>query len=256
MSASPFFTFKNYLKYRQKAVGSHSIHSPFVFKLFTEIISKSSSFRIPEIEEARKKLKGNHELIDVIDFKSNTSFRKTISTVAKTSLSSANFSAFLLLLVNEMQPKTVLETGTSLGINTMYLSHSSAQKVVTMEASAIISELAKKEFRKLDQDKILLEFGDLTKTFEQVLVRYNPEFIFLDADHRGSALKMQIEKIMKLPMPAACIVIHDIYWSQDMQKTWQELVSDTRFALSIDIFQAGILFPFKSIEKQHFTLRF
>ena len=256
MGGSPFFTLKSYITYRRKAVGAHSIHSPFVFKLFTQVISKSSSFRLSHVEAARRELKANHDLIDVINLKNNLSSRRTISSVAKTSLSSAKFSAFLHLLVNEMNPEIVLETGTSLGVNTMYLSHSAAKKVVTMEASPIISELAKKEFRKLEQNKILLEFGDLAKTFEPALVRHNPEFVFLDADHRGSTLKSQIEKMMRLPSPPVCIVVHDIYWSRDMQQSWQELISDNRFSLSIDIFQAGVLFPFKSIEKQHFTLRF
>lgn len=160
------------------------------------------------------------------------------------------------LLINELSVETVLETGTSLGINTLYLGRTSAKKVVTLEASPIISELAKKEFGRLGESKIILEFGDITKTFEPSIVRHEPDLIFLDADHRGSTIKRQIEQIMKLPKQVVCIVIHDIYWSKDMRDVWKEFVSDDRFDLSVDIFQAGLLFPHKDIEKQQFTLRF
>ncbi|MEP1094296.1 MAG: hypothetical protein ABJG78_04265 [Cyclobacteriaceae bacterium] len=256
MGGSQFFTLASYLNYRIKAVGAHSIHSPFVYKLVTQIIKRASTFRIPEIEAARKRFKSNHEIIDVIDFKANSSLRKPISSVAKSSLSTAKFSAFMHLLTNELDIDTVLETGTSLGVNTLYLSRSSAKKIVTMEASSIISEIAKKEFASLDAGKIILESGDITKTFEPAIIRHEPDLIFLDADHRSSVLKRQIEQLMKLPKQVKCIVIHDIYWSKDMRDTWNELVSDSRFELSIDIFQAGLLFPHKDIEKQHFTLRF
>ncbi|MEP5611736.1 MAG: class I SAM-dependent methyltransferase [Cyclobacteriaceae bacterium] len=187
---------------------------------------------------------------------SNTSHTKPVSAVAKSSLSSGKFSAFMHLLVNELRVKTVLETGTSLGINTLYLSRTSADKIVTMEASPIISELAKKEFGRQKVSNVVLEFGDIAKTFEPAIIRHEPDMVFLDADHRGSTIKRQVDQIMKQAQHVKCIVIHDIYWSKDMRDVWKELVTDNRFELSIDIFQAGLLFPHKDIEKQHFTLRF
>lgn len=256
MGGSPIFTFYQYLNYLLRAKGAHALHSPFVFDLYTNIIKSSASFRIPDIELARKSLKKNHDMIDVIDFKSNTSHRKTISSIASSSLSSPKFSAFLHLLIKSLQAKTVLETGTSFGINTLYLSEAVTNKVITLDASPIISELAKKNFEKFPSNQIQQEFGEVNKIFETILVRYQPDFIFLDADHRGTTISKQIETILNHIPAVRCIVIHDIYWSKDMNRTWLEIVNDSRFNLSIDIFQAGLLFPSKGIEKQHFTLRF
>ncbi len=256
MGGSPIFTFTSYLKYRKKAVGAHSLHSPFVFKLFNEVVRKCSHYRIKELEAYRRSLRSNHLVVDVIDFKNNISQRKTIRSIAKTSLSSARFSAFLHLLINELQCKTVLETGTSLGLNTLYLDHSDAEKVVTLEASPILAELAKKEFELRSKNSIELVFGNVHETYVSALERHQPDFIFLDADHRGFVVKNQVDQIITHSTQTECIVIHDIYWSRDMNQTWIELVNDDRFSLTIDIFQAGILFLNKGIEKQHFTLRF
>ncbi len=256
MGGSPIFTFLNYLKYRSKAVGVHSLHSPFVYKLFNEIVKRSSQFRIQEIEDFRKALKKNQMVLDVTDFKTNSTKRSTISVIAKSSLSTPKFSAFLYLLANELQSKTILETGTSLGVNALYLDHSSAQKVITLEASPILAELARKAFKENSKNDLILEFGDIHQTFIPILERYQPDFIFLDADHRGSVVKTQVEQIITHSHQTECIVIHDIYWSKDMNDAWNDLKDDNRFKLSIDIFHAGILFPSKGIEKQHFTLRF
>ncbi|MEQ9404965.1 MAG: hypothetical protein RIM99_15340 [Cyclobacteriaceae bacterium] len=256
MGGSPLFTFLSYLSFLKKAKGPHSLHSPFVFTLYKEVIKPSSHFRLKKIEGLRRSLRNNHQLIDAIDFKTNTSKRKTLSSIAGSSLSSAKFSAFLHLLINHLHSNIILETGTSLGINTLYLATAGGTKTVTIEGSIILAELAKKQFERMGASDILIESGDVNKIFQSVVVRHEPDFVFLDADHRGATILNQVEILLQNEMKPRCIVIHDIYWSKDMNETWKRLVKDERFNLTIDIFQAGLIFSGKNMEKQHFTLRF
>jgi predicted O-methyltransferase YrrM len=250
------YTLFQYIRYIVRAVGAHSLHSPFVFTLFDKVIKNASTFRIEAIEETRRSLLKNYQIIDVVDFKYNTSTQRTVSSIAKRSSSTLKFSAFLHLLINEIKAKTVVETGTSLGINTLYLAHTTAHKVCTLEASQILSELAKKQFIKHKKDGIILEFGKIDQTFIPTLIKHQPDFVFLDADHRGSIVKKQVDQILELCPKIKCIAIHDIYWSVDMTQAWVNLIKDPRIPLTVDIFQAGLLFPKKGMEKQHFTLRF
>lgn len=256
LGGSPLFSALQYVKYLRKAVGPHSIHSPFVFDLYNQAIKPSSRLRVSEIEKKRKSLSRNHQLIDVIDFKTNRTQRKTVSAVAKSSLSFPKFSAFLHLLSVYLKTKSILETGTCLGINTLYLGSTKDIKVATVEGSAILQQLAEDNFAQLSYENITVEPGDVNKVLSTNLIKHKPDLIFLDADHRGKSILKQVEEIMKTSPSTECIVIHDINWSRDMNIAWQQLVSDERFAISIDIFQAGLLFPKRSIEKQHFTLRF
>lgn len=220
------------------------------------MVVPSSKYRIGQIEQLRKSLLNDHELVDTIDFKSNTTHRKTISSIAKTSASKAKFSAFLHLLINHLDAKSVLETGTSLGINTLYLAHSKAEKITTIEGSTILSELARKNFRKLAIDHISLKVGAVDELLVPTLIKSMPDFVFLDADHRGVVIEKHVDQILKNAPQTQCIIVHDIFWSKDMYQTWQKLIRDPRFNLTVDLFQAGILFPNKDMEKQHFTLRF
>ena len=51
------------------------------------------------------------------------------------------------------------------------------------------------------------------------------------------------------------IVIDDIYWSEDMNEAWKEIISDDSVAFSIDLFRMGIVFFDHSVmPKQHFKL--
>jgi len=210
---------------------------------------------ISGIEEKRKTLLRNDDPIDVIDFKTGRTQLKTVGNVARTSLSQSKFSNFLRLLCDYLEIKTVLETGTSLGINALYLSHAkSVEKVVSIECSDIIYRIANDLTSKYKSIHLLS--GNLYELFESNLVQYEPELVFLDADHRKSAIDFCMGKILLHGGDIKCIVIHDIYWSTDMARVWQEIVLNQNYNLTIDIFQAGIIFPNHPMEKQHFTLRF
>ena len=51
------------------------------------------------------------------------------------------------------------------------------------------------------------------------------------------------------------IVFDDIYWSDQMEEAWKEIVNNKRVTLSIDLFKMGIVFFHPSIVKEHYKLR-
>ncbi|MEQ8904050.1 class I SAM-dependent methyltransferase [Ekhidna sp.] len=225
--------------------------------MFNKVIKPAGRFRLDNIEKLRKELYRNHDVVDLFDLKNNENYRRTISSIAKTSLSTPKFSAFLHRLIEYLNVETVLETGTSLGINALYLAGPErVNKVVTIEASPIIASFATEQFSKLLQQKIEIKQGTIQEVFEQILVKLQPELCFMDADHRSDAVDFCIESIMSHCASIKCIVVHDIYWSKDMHQSWNRIVKDERFSLTVDIFQAGLIFPFIQMPKQHFTLHF
>ncbi|WP_436516718.1 O-methyltransferase [Ekhidna sp. To15] len=251
------FRLRHYLKYRLRAVGPHSLHSPFLFDLFNNAIKPAAKFRLENVEQLRSELKSDHQIIDLFDLKEKKSYRKTVSSISKSSLSEPKFSAFLYLLIKHLKVTRVLETGTSLGINSLYMAGPELiKKVNTIEASPIIASLAKKQFSKLLQHKIEIKIGTIQDEFEALVVREQPEICFIDADHRSEAVKYCLDHLLKHCPQIKCIVIHDIYWSEDMLKGWKEMVDNDEFRLTIDLFQAGLIFPKIDMPKQHFTLRF
>lgn len=251
------FRAKHFILHLFAANGAHALHSPFVFGLFNEVIIPSSGKLLPEIEKIRKELYRDHLLVDVMDIKLNKNERKTISSIAKSSLSQPKFSSFLRLLLRYLNTQSVLEAGTSLGINALYMSSlDTVKKVVTIEGSPVIAEIAKKVFQKNKTQTIELMQGNIYEVFVPALVLHNPDVVFLDADHRSEAIGFYLENIIRHVPSTKCIVIHDIYWSEDMFQKWQEITKDERFKLTIDIFQAGLVFPNQQMPKQHFKLKF
>ncbi|MEO1254086.1 MAG: class I SAM-dependent methyltransferase, partial [Bacteroidota bacterium] len=251
------FRLSSYISYRRKAVGAHGLHSPFLFKLYNEVLKPAKRFSLQNVEGIRKQLKQDHKLIDLYDLKTGEYFQQTISSVAKRSLSKRKFSSFLFLLSNFLSVETILETGTSLGVNALYLAGpEKVNRVVTIEASPILASIAKKQFSKLLQHKIEIIQGTIAEKLEYAIAKEQPQICFLDADHRASALNWSVDTIMKHCPNIECIVIHDIYWSEDMNSAWKAFINDRRFNVTLDIFQAGLLFPKIEMPKQHFTVHF
>jgi len=229
------------------------LHSPFLFGLYINAIK--SKREIPQIESLRKKLRTNKGIIEVTDFKSGITSNKSIREIANTSLSSKKFSYFLNKLIAYIEAKNILECGTSLGINTLYMSESkTAEKIYTIEGSQVISNLASKNFA--NNDKIKLIQGDVYQLFEQTVASLKPDLVFLDADHRSEAISFYLEALFRINSEVKCIVIHDIYWSKGMAIKWNEIINDPKMILTVDLFQAGLIFPNLEMQKQHFILKF
>jgi predicted O-methyltransferase YrrM len=236
-------------------MGAHGLHSPFVFALNNKVVRKASHALPSKIEQLKSHLLRNDNVIDVIDFKSGKTKRSTIGGVARSSFSTPKFMDFLRLLTEHLGAAVVLETGTSLGLNALNLAESDlTKKVVSIEGSEIIYRLAERNCAA--NQKIELIHGDLYEQFASALVRYQPDMVFLDADHRSSAIQFCLEQIEIHCPNVKCIVIHDIYWSKDMAEGWNAVVENRAYPLTIDLFQAGLIFPSHPIVKQHFTLRF
>ncbi|MEQ8471828.1 MAG: class I SAM-dependent methyltransferase [Marinoscillum sp.] len=211
--------------------------------------------------QTSKSLKSLRAIVDnspfeFIDPKTGKTVNTSEKTLSKQVSSSHKFSYFLFRLINFMKYESVLETGTSLGINTSYLGKTNASRIVTIEGSKQIASRAESRFKKNQLTHIELVTGKVQEVFEATLRDTKPNLIFLDADHRSETIGYYLRIIKQSGLSVDCIVIHDIYWSKDMHGAWQKVIQDDDYSLTIDIFQAGIIFPDYPIEKQHFTLKF
>ena len=253
--ADPFFTFKEYLKYRWNAKNSHGLHSPFLFELYTQVIRKHHKVIEKKLLKIRKSISNQKGSLTYIDPKDGRHLTSSISALAKKSAASHRFSFFLLKLINHFGYATVLETGTSLGINACYLSHSTVDHIITIEGSEEVASLAREHLQNYAEHPVDLIIGRVQDRFATSLEQSNPELVFLDADHRGETIRFYLSEIRK-QQTVKCIVIHDIHWSRDMHYTWEKIRTDKQYPLTIDIFQAGVIFTDHPIEKQHFLLKF
>jgi predicted O-methyltransferase YrrM len=246
------FAFLNHLL---KAKNRYGLHSPFLYQLYESCFLNDKRGEIDEIEAIRKALLKNTATVSVNDFKRNQQYEIKVSKLANSASSPAKFSKLLLKMADYLQARTILETGTLFGLNTLYLAHSGAEKIITIEGNQSLAAHARQHFQALEKAHIEIVEGDLFDTFETAICQCKPDFIFLDAHHNARAMEFYHQVIQKHCVPKA-IIYHDIHWSPEMLQSWQKIHRDPAFHLTAETFDAGFIFPQIKAEKQHFMLKF
>jgi predicted O-methyltransferase YrrM len=255
---------KAYLKYLISNKNEHSIHSPFVFDLYTNVIAKKNKVADFEIIEAKRneQLKNNTE-ISITDFgagskKYKGNIRK-IKQIAKNAEKSPKFGQLLYRLIVHFKPNTIVDLGTSLGITTLYQAKATiaGTKIYTFEGCPETAKIAINLFEETNIKNIEIITGNIDTTLPKKLEKVNQiDFAFFDANHRFEPTIRYFKQCLAKANEQSVFVFDDIHWSPEMEKAWAEIKSHPQVMLTIDLFYVGLVFFRKNQPKQHFVLRF
>lgn len=260
-----FFQAGSYLQYWLRAVNHYSLHSPFAYELYTKAIKpdrQETAFKA--IEQIRAELLKNPQPIQLRELGAgssvNRSKKRPLSDIAHHSLSSASCSRLLYRLIRHMKAETILELGTSLGINTLYLSSASpAGKVYTLEGCPQTAATARKVFQQYQalsmeqHQNIRLEEGPIDEMLPKLLREQQPtlDAAYLDANHTYEASIRYFKLLLPHLHNNSFVVVDDIYWSPGMKKAWKEMQQHPRVSLSLDLYKVGILFFQPGLQAGH-----
>jgi predicted O-methyltransferase YrrM len=255
----------NYIKFWLTARNhkGFGIHSPFVFKLVTQVIHDYTPFYcFAEIEAQRKSLLNNNTVIQVNDLGTgktkNKEKQRKISDLAKNSLKPAKQAQLLFRLINYFGYRNLLELGTSLGITSSYLAKTDSRaKLISLEGCENTASLAHETFEKLKINNVELIPGDFSFTLPQALEQFNKlDFVFFDGNHTKSATLNYFERCLEKIHNETLFVFDDIYLNPGMEAAWESIKKHPQVRVSLNLFHMGLVFFKKELSKQHFNLRF
>jgi len=263
---SSFKLAKKYFHYffHSKNGKGHGVHSPFVFSFIIHVLNDKKKYACyGEIELLRKSLLKNDSQIEVEDFGAGSAVipfkNRRVKDIACSSLKKKKYSQLLFRIAKYYQLKNIVELGTSFGITTIYMatSHSEA-RVITLEGSDTIANIALQNFREAGLDNIELIKGDFEKTIPAVRDKFeNIDLLFIDGNHRKKPTLEYFEFFLKKASAKSIFIFDDIHWSNEMEDAWQEIKEHPSVTLTIDLFFIGLVFFSKDFKvKQHFPVRF
>ena len=258
------FQILSYLRFLARSGNAHGLHSPFVFGLYTHVIHHDGQFAAYEAVEARRQqLLADNTSIEVRDFGagSHTGAGRTrrLRDIARTAAKPPRLGQLLFRLVNFVQPRTVLELGTSLGLSTAYLaSVDSRARVITFEGCPHTAAVAHQTFAELGLRNVEVVEGNLDDTLAPTLVALTTpvDFAFFDGNHRYEPTVRYFELLNQHRTEHSLFVLDDIHWSAEMERAWDTVRRHPDVALTIDLFYIGLVFFRRTQPKQHFSLRF
>jgi len=222
------------------------IHSPFVFSLITNVLREKSLYydykRIEQLRDA---------LLDDPSFLLNRETQKKIQK----SLTSERHGRFLFRLVNFFHPETLLEIGTGLGVDTLYMA--SPQKncrCFTLEEDPLLQDLSGKLFSAQSSSNIELVKGRWRDSLEEALNKIEKlDFVCLNANQKQPI--HELYKMCRSKMHEQSIfVIRNIRVSKDLYELWEELKKEEKVISAVDMYSMGILLYNPSLTNKHYSL--
>lgn len=255
-----------YLRYLARARDEHSLHSPFLFNLYTNVI-RPDNRREPSfapIRTLRDELRRSRQTIFITDYGAgsnvNPARERTIGDIARHSLKPARFGRLLFRLIRHFGAKTVVDLGTSLGLTTAYLAEAARLhngRVLTFEGCPQTAAVARQNFERLGLTNVTVVTGNLDQTLEASVAEFGQiDFAFFDANHRYEPTIRYFEACLPKSHNDSVFVFDDIHWSADMERAWADIKTHPAVRVTVDLFWVGLVFFRNEQPKQDFTLRF
>lgn len=239
------------------------MHSPFVYQLFTEVIKPDKQFAIFEnIEAIRYEMAASNLEIDFTDFgaggQKNAFRKRKLSEVVNSAAKKPHVARLLFRLSEFWQAKNIVELGTSLGLSTLYLSGPRrTNKVTTFEGCPNTAKFAAENFQKLGRKDIEIVVGNIDQTLANEIGRIRAiDMAFMDANHRYQPTVNYFNLLAGKATENSLFILDDIHWSLEMEQAWEQIKTDPRVTITVDLFHIGLVFFRKGQAKQHFVLRF
>jgi predicted O-methyltransferase YrrM len=232
----------NYCIYRIKSVDEHGVHSPFVFDLVTNVIYNYTAY---------------------YSFKGLEKFREQLLNAPQTAQiareqKGAKYSQLLFRLVNNFQPKTVLEIGASVGIDTAYLATANSKiKILSIREVSAINNSANEFFKELKLKNVELIIGNINETLPRVINQHEQlDVVYVNGKNTSATILNWFYQCLAKANESSVFVFSNMHDSSEQEMAWMEIKNNERVRVTVDLFYLGLVFFRKEQVKQHFLIRF
>lgn len=235
------------------------MESPELAQLLNNTIEDNRHYyAFDEISALRDQLSKDNTIIDVVDLGAGSKGRKQnqkkVKDIAKSAMSGKMKSEFIFRLIQYIQPRNVLEFGTSLGLSAFCMSLACPNaKITTIEGCPNTHSFAKSILKNNKNVHLI------NSSFDAYLDNYSNssekiDLLFIDGNHAYAPTMKYTEMVQPLLSDNSIVLYDDIYWSSGMTRAWKEVVHEGPYDATIDVFQFGIAIKNKKLTSTNQTV--
>lgn len=221
---------------------------------------------IRQIEALRRLLLVSPQPFEMVDYGAGTRSDPTHGSVttstrtigAMTRYSKSPMWAKLLFrLVRALEPETVLELGSCVGISAAYLGAglrlNGHGRLISLEGVPALAERSARTLEELGLTDVgEIRLGEFGETLPAAIDDLKPVgCAFIDGNHEETATLEYAEQVLATAAPEALLVFDDINYDDSMRRAWQTIRHDQRYALTIDLRAVGLAVVSESAASRH-----
>ena len=222
--------------------GGYGVHSPFVFRLITQVIGEKECayYAYDDMDMLRRKLKHNPETATV---------EKQAITRKKGEL--------LFRLANDFAFRSILQLGASQGLPALYLTaYSKEARCLILEEDKEQVALAQKVLSYSKTTRVNLEEKS-SDSIQKELTKSELEGIDCFYFHLPTDAKAHATLLRSwIPMATeeSVFILNDIRTNKEAQQLWKELIEHPRVTVSIELYDIGLLLLNTRYNKKHYNV--
>ena len=233
----------------------HGIHSPFLFRLITEVVENRTS--LPEY----KIFKGlKSYVLDLLDGFSEPSLSNIYHQFKVPSSNPhqlyrkielpLRYSKVVFRLIREFKPSSVVYYGPSLGASLVIIAMANNDNHIYQFINDAACELVSKELLK-DSAISNVHFFQ-----ENEVPSVDHEFVVINYPGNPVVSQNMAQKCLHVHGDDDVLIIRGIHESKEMEVIWRELIASESVRVSLDLFEIGIALFRKGLQKENFIQRF
>ncbi len=229
----------------------HGIHSPFLFRLITQVIENRGFYSAYSLlKSADENVRNMVRILDVKAFLGEGNPGKGLknSDFKRLHLLPSRFDRLLFRLVNDFTPREIAFYGSTFGVTLLALAL--ADRRISLNARVENDHFRSFCRRLIEVYEVgnirLTEFGEIG-TADFVVIQ-NP----LDPESCNQVLTT----VLGQTGYQGVVVICGIHTSAAMEDIWVDHKSNPTVRVSLDLFEIGIFICLQGLQKEEFVLRF
>jgi len=201
----------------------------------------------PEIEAIRSRFQRDEKVVEIVDFGAGSRISgkamRTVRSIAHGGISPSKYSKLFTQFIRYFNCKNVVELGTALGINALYLARATPEvRVTSFEGCNTIADIAEQVIAQCGCANIQIIRGNVDDTLPSFLRNTRDiDLLYMDANHTYEATLAYMDQVISRLSFRAVLIIGDIYWSKEMTRVWKDMKKRFPRAVCIDIYQCGII---------------
>lgn len=228
----------------------HGIHSPFLFRLITEVIENKGNFSAwPVLAAAEENVRNMLRMVDTDSYQKLYEMEKgsDCHDIKKLHLLPGRFDRLVFRLVNEFQPRSLSFYGSTFGVTLMAMALADRRtRLVAQVENDHYRSFCRQLIEVYNVENIDLSGAGNVVASDFVVVQ-NP----LDPDDCSRALA----QIVAQPYDGV-IILCGIHTSAGMEAVWKRFQKEPEVRISLDLFEIGIFICKKGLQKEDFVLKF